>query len=506
MTTQCWPVVAIIDEYILPTTQPSGQHPHQSIRMARGERRAISFCVHDKKPLERLAVRGEWVSVSDDSIIYTDDNVMPRIDIHHVARWWRTRKPLWGRPPWIIPDLLVKDPMFVVAGEDEWDNQFTTNCYDAETLQPVDLPADYTHQYWVDIDVPVDCEAEKFRFKLTLTANGRGSEIVLVDIEVLPFTLPEPSLDYGVYYRGQLLPGEMPQLSSETKTDLQYRQDLRNMKVHGIKHPSLYTRSIDNPLAADDAIRAIKVRREEGVCRDPLLWTGLVASGPWWDNPLPRILALSKAISGIRCNIKDIYAYGSDECNGPAVTLQSEWWPVVQALGMKVQAAAHDIQLFYESTVGAGKGQADLVNINDDPDTIDPQWVRKFQEAGARVWYYTATSPETPATFRKRFGLQAMSLGFDGCMPYAYQHGRENIWTEQDGDDRPDICFAYPAWTGPINTMAFEGFSAGVMDVRYATLLKSLGGPMPPHTGNLDLMRESMQDEILHRLYFETHN
>jgi len=91
-------------------------------------------------------------------------------------------------------------------------------------------------------------------------------------------------------------------------------------------------------------------------------------------------------------------------------------------------------------------------------------------------------------------------------MPYAYQHGRENIWTEQDGDDRPDICFAYPAWTGPINTMAFEGFSAGVMDVRYATLLKSLGGPMPPHTGNLDLMRESMQDEILHRLYFETHN
>jgi hypothetical protein len=78
--------------------------------------------------------------------------------------------------------------------------------------------------------------------------------------------------------------------------------------------------------------------------------------------------------------------------------------------------------------------------------------------------------------YRKNFGFTLWNAGYDGAMDYAYQaevNDVGHIWNDFDNPEYRDLVFAYPATSGVIDTIQWEGFREGVDDSRYiATAIK----------------------------------
>ena len=64
--------------------------------------------------------------------------------------------------------------------------------------------------------------------------------------------------------------------------------------------------------------------------------------------------------------------------------------------------------------------------------------------------------------------------GYDGAMPYAYQHCFGSCWNDIDDPIYRDHIFTYPTADGVIDTLAWEGFREATDDVRYLTTLENL--------------------------------
>lgn len=501
MNIQTWPVQAISDTHIFPSTPPSLNDGgvRQCVRVAKGERRAVSFCVWSEEPLDKLTVRGEWIAV-DSGEIYRD--VMPSIDIRYAMVWWQAGvSTVWTPKPILQSELLVKDPRFVVPSSTVGVNEYPTDQVDAEVLQPIDLPANHTQQYWIDIVVPSNCTHGDYQFSLALSVGGEIVERVTVEINVLPFTLPASDMIYSMFYRAHLDPNVAPKLQQHVKSKRDYFADLKNMKAHGITQPSIYE-FIDSPYFED----AIKLRRLAGVCVDPLFHSRLDVGLNFGVTDLQtrEIEFLKAKLKCEKLGIKQIYGYATDEAHGKKVNEQFPYWSLASKYDVGILATTYwpHIHDLHERA----DGRIDIAVINQGyPQKAGlPEIIASWRNMGVDVWRYEISSSQLPDRVRRRSGLELVDSGFSGCCNYAYQTpDGPDIWTDEDGGgDGRDCCYTYPGGGGPIDTRHYEGLAAGVVDTQYVTLLKLLGGSVPSLDGELDNVRAEMQSEIMHRLYF----
>jgi hypothetical protein len=97
-----------------------------------------------------------------------------------------------------------------------------------------------------------------------------------------------------------------------------------------------------------------------------------------------------------------------------------------------------------------------------------PIWKSK----GKRVYAYgnPQVGIEDYSLNRRQFGFYLFANGFDGSMPYAYQHGFNNIWNDYDHEFR-DHVFTYPLTSGLVPTVQWKGYREGVNDLRYVKYL-----------------------------------
>ena len=204
-----------------------------------------------------------------------------------------------------------------------------------------------------------------------------------------------------------------------------------------------------------------------------------------------QITVLKKRVAVAPQGVANAYFCGIDEADGDLLKTQRQAWDAVHAAGGKMWAAS-----WRDDLLDAMGGLLDLAVLSRQCRGQITAW----HELGVRVWLYSNPNvgPEYPETFRRNYGLILLEEGWDGCCPYAYQHGfGKSIWDDFDSEKYRDICFTYPTIDGVIDTIQWEGFREGITDVRYAATLLKLGGTPVLRSRNLHALRERTIEQII---------
>jgi hypothetical protein len=406
------------------------------------------------------------------------------VDLRLVKSWFQgaTTGIGYAKEKWLIPELLLKDDRLVRVEVDTQENYVRSTAtdgsasyllcsgpdsanldgvrpQDAATLQPLDLAAGDSREFWLTIQVPADATPGTYEATVTFTSQA-GSATLPLQLTVHPFALQPSRLTYSIYYRATLAADGLPTISSEGKSEAQYRAEMADLKAHGVLYPTNYQGRKGN------LQRALEIRRECGMPAGPFYNLGY-SVGPQTEAQLP---GLRQEVSWWLETLKPygyttVYFYGIDEATGEALARQKAAWKATQDAGGKTFVAC------YKNTFEAMGALLNTAVLAGPP---DPDEAAKYHAVGSQVFCYAnpQVGVEDPAVYRRNFGLALWKAGFDGAMDYAYQHGFNHVWNDFDDKTYRDHNFTYPTVSGVIPTLAWEGFREGVDDVRYVTTLE----------------------------------
>ncbi len=347
---------------------------------------------------------------------------------------------------------------------------------DAEQLQPSAIAENTNKQYWITAHVPDDIQPGRYLGKISISSS-QSQELMALDFEVnvLPFELSNPSMEYSLYYRGKLAP-RAPTVSSEFKSEEQLKAELRNMREHGVINPTVYQRyrpkgepvftSIQE--AQELLRRYLAIRNELKMTNSSLYYLGRQID---LDSPgnLRQLDADIPALQAMRSDyaFTDLFLYGKDEARGRELLEGKKAREKVYALGAKVFSAG------YEGHFEVMGQLTDILVFHGRPIAEE---ANKFHRIGHKIYSYhnPQAGPENPALFRTQYGIRLWQANFDGAMIYAYQHSMGSIWNDFDHVKYRDHVLAYPTINGVIDTIAWEGLREGIDDVRYISTLERM--------------------------------
>jgi len=453
-----------------------------------GKELACSGCRGEYEPLSVAVyaldeIKGLAVSASD---LQGPAGTIPAeaVDIRVVKCWYQAGREIWDtKHKLYVPELLLKDDRLVRVDTEKKENYLRstaadgTETYllcsgptsenlkhvgpvDAASLQPVDIPANSLKQFWLTVRIPEKavagtyCGVVKFHM-------GQGSREIPLKVTVHPFDLAPSRIVYSIYYRATLSGDGKPAISSESKSEGQYRAEMADLKAHGVLYPTNYQGMDERVLR-----RIFEIRRAVGLPGGPFYNLG-GSTGAAADRAALEALKSNVGRWLAFCEpfgYDPVYFYGSDEASGEQLIAQRAAWKAVQEAGGKTFVAC------YAKTFEAMGGRLNCAVLAGKP---DPEESRKWHSVGSHAFCYAypQVGNEEPETYRRHFGLELWKAGFDGAMDYAYQHGFGHVWNDFDDPTYRDHVFAYPTLDGVIDTIQWEGFREGVDDVRYLTTL-----------------------------------
>ncbi len=457
----------------------------------RDEYESISAVVYAVKDIKGLSV-----TASD---LRSDRGIIPAraVDIY-VLKWWYQGDggTIGYRPDKVyIPELLLKDDRLVRVDRENKQNYLRstaedgTQTYllcsgptsdnlkdvrpvDADTLQPVDIPANTIKQFWITVHVPANAAAGTYTGRLTFKTADSSLSVPL-RVTVHPFDLLPSRLIYSIYYRARLSKDGKPTIGSEYKSTEQYWAEMEDMKAHGVLYPSNY-QGWDEQLLP----RVLQIRQAVGLPGGPFYNLGMNTGNATDPGQLAALKEkVKKWIKLCRSfGYKDVYFYGIDEATGERLRSQQAAWQAVQEAGGKTFVAC------YKGTFEAMGGLLNCAVLAHWP---DPAEAAKWHSVGSQAFCYAnpQVGVEEPETYRRNFGLVLWKAGFDGAMDYAYQHAFGHIWNDYDHPHYRDHNFTYPTINGVVDTIQWEGFREGVDDVRYVTTLEQAIEQAPASIG-----------------------
>lgn len=456
------------------------------------------------------------------------ENVFPRsgISVRLVQVWyqaggaWETHRLLKHRSAELTPELLVYDPTLIKIDTNTRDNYVKIggpsgqnyklistreirhekrkiispsieefDVRDAAKLGAVSIPSNEQRQFWLTARVPIEQEPGVYTGTLEIQCkHSQKKSFFPVELEVLPFALGEPILEYSIYYRGKLVPNAGT-ISSEYKNRRQLAAEFENLKEHGVSNPSVYQRlgphGNTGARTREEAwhwlTEYMNVRRQAGLRSDSLYYLGRAIGSP--KSP-EEFTLLDRAINDLRVlaersGMPTLYLYGRDEARKKELSDQAKAWMYVKSRGARVFAAGRSGHTNAMGTL------TDTLVLNGERAGGEIEAVHEY---GGKVFSYSMpqVGVENPITYRLNYGFKLWQDGYDGAMNYAYQHAMGFIWNDFDHEVYRDHVFAYPTADGVLDTIAWEGFREGVDDVRYLSLLLSraaiAGGPVESHS------------------------
>jgi hypothetical protein len=461
---------------------------------------ALAGVISEDTGLQCAACAGEYESVS--AVVYGLQDVpgvvvecqdlrgpagtLPGsiVDVRLVKSWYQGASNNIGytKDKWLVPELLLKDDALVrvdtegqanylrstaedgtetyllCSGEDSTDLD-GVRPVDSAALRPFDVPAGESRELWLTLRVPDDAAPGVYGGALRLT-SAEGTASLGMRLTVHPFALEASRLIYSIYYRGTLSPDGAPTISSEGKSEEQYRAEIEDMRAHGVLYPTNYQGR------GDQLARVLDIRRECGLPTEAFYNLGLCV-GPQTEDQLAGLADDVRWWRDLLATYGygEAYFYGIDEATGETLARQKAAWRATQEAGGKTFVAC------YKDTFEA---MGDLLDVAVLAGAPDPAEAAKYHGVGSLAFCYAnpQVGVEDPAIYRRNFGLVLLKAGFDGAMDYAYQHSFHHIWDDFDDTAYRDHNFTYPTMTGVIPTIQWEGFREGVDDVRYATTLE----------------------------------
>lgn len=467
---------------ILPFMYPVPARPSKNVNITAcpGEYESGSLVIRARKETTRIMISpSPFVSRKGD-VISKDS-----MDIRVVKCWYQAgiQDVLTEKARFLVPELLLKDDALVKTDHVNQANYLRIQnlddtryinisdpeavipmgwrVVDADALQPFDLSKDENKQIWLTLQVPPTTPAGSYKGTLTIDFDHGFVETLDVCITVLDVHLPDPCLEYGIYYTGKLVPG-YERIDSEYKNERQYRLEMDNLKTHGILAPTLY-----QPLNSH-LPKALRIRSDAGMSKENLYvlstWTKGFQTLSEWES-LKSQLDHWKRIAG-QYGYQHVYVYGDDEANLEEIDAQLNAWKMIHQSGARIMAACPD------DAVDISHGLLDIGVIRCE---LNQEIAKNWHSKGARIFSYgnPQVGVENPDVYRRNFGFDLWRAGYDGAMNYAYQYGMNEIWNDFDHKVYRDHVFAYPATDAVIDTIQWEGFREAIDDVRYLTYLLS---------------------------------
>jgi len=336
---------------------------------------------------------------------------------------------------------------------------------DSSYLKPIGVYKNKNKQIWITFHVSSEAVSGVYRGNVTLLSNNMSLIDIPIELNVSTYELPEPKLEYGIYYHGRLHSSGEASLSSEYKSSEQLRFELQDMYQYGFKNPVIYQHHYKDKNKFKEYM---SIRDELGIDNKRLYLMWLNTNKVGSHKEIER---LKNDIEYVKSIVKEfgtseIYVYGRDEAKGEKLIEQKEAWELIRSNDVKVYVAG------YRGTYEAIGKELDLFVLAKSP---MPDEAEKFHSIGHKIFNYAnpQSGVENPYIYRRNYGLVLWSSGFDGALVYAYQHSMGDAWNDSDHYLFRDHNFTYPTSNGAIKTLAWEGMREAIDDVRYLTLLKT---------------------------------
>jgi hypothetical protein len=475
-----YPWQPITNRRVLPHSLPEPATPSRSLflQACPGEYEPASFVIQaGERGLEDVTIVCSDLKQEAGKDGQQTQSIIPKqnIDIRVVKCWYQLEgEGLWVRKfrkKVLIPELLLHDDNLIQLHDADQTNAIRPVGFkDSDWLLPFPVPAHEYKQIWITCYIPPDVAPGLYKGKiLALSSKSSVSALLDLTVKVLPFTLDPPILDYAIYYRGKLIPGEKPpQLGSEYKTPQQMKAELRDIMSHGFKYATIYQPIYDRGKYHFDMLdAALRLRQEVGLPIDPILFMSIAIKRDQSLNP--DLAELSKELDLLfdclrKKNIRDIYIYGWDEATGNILQAQRPVYDLIHKKGAKVVVACS--QGYFDIA-------GDLIDL-----PIYYEWpprdlIEAVHGKGFKIWVYHLPQGgmEDPVIYRRNYGFKLWQSGVDGVCLYPYQHVFGNLWNEFDNPDYRNEMMTYPTDNGVISTIQWEGMREGIDDVRYLTTL-----------------------------------
>lgn len=419
----------------------------------------------------------------------TETAILPKdnIDIRVVKCWYQAGVGLADTEhKTLTPELLLHDDDLVRVDYERQvnivRNKETVN--DSQRLRPFLLPKRQNKQIWLTAHFEDRVPPGKYKGDLIIKIGDRPAKKMVLNLEVLPFILPEPMLDYALYYEGMLSGSMAPEINAAMKTEKQMKAELTDMKEHGLTNATVWHRvSKDRTKWIEDWKRLEKtldLRKEIGWDKKPLLYLDWKTSFREDRNAYSEKIKKIQEIAQKK-GIEDVYIYGVDEVSGKTLLdLINGSYKQVNALKAKTFVAgfAGGFLEFPDNPIDLYVIAGPIVNTapKDIYQGATSEQIAMVKTSGKKVYIYgnPQAGLEQPETYRKNFGFELVKSHADGALDYAYQTGG-TLWNDFDNPGLRYHVMAYPTIEKPIPTVQWEGWREGVNDVRYLTLLKKRG-------------------------------
>ncbi len=487
-----------------------------SLKACKGEYEPASFVIRALRPVRNIRVYSTPLHGKGQYQVPAD-----AVEIRLVKYWYQAGDGTIHRTQEriLLPELLIHDAELIKTDDEQKKNFLKVSLdsqqiyidisssdtifpkgariQDAESLLPFQMDSGTNQQVWITVRVPNQAPADEYTGSIIIEADGMDAVVLELNLLVLPFELEKPSLQYSLYYRGQVVSRREDEVQSEWKSAKQYLIELFNMKEHGVVYPTLYQKM------DDDLELALELRREAELPTDQLFILGTNTRCSNDRDGLERLEKEVKQWKDIvtRYGYHAIYIYGIDEAKGDLLKSQRTAWQRVHQAGGGVFAACYN---------GAADAVGDLLDVAVFSGPPKKEEIEKWHRQGKRVFSYgnPQVGIEDATVYRKNYGFALYCAGYDGAMNYAYQHGFGHIWNDFDHSTYRDHVFAYPTSNGVIDTVQWEGFREAIDDVRYLTTLaskrrlsdeelKSWLCPMVRKGSDMSLIREQVIKRIL---------
>lgn len=427
-----------------------------TIRAARGEIRSIAVSLRAKRKLGVVSPHLSPLKNAGLSILRVGVNWGVVRDLSEVVREDTKRATLFVRR---APRLIEQGTTTV--GRDE------------------------TRSFWLTLAIPVDAVPGTYRGSIGVWSQTGELLALPVTVEVLPFTLPEPDIRYGMMMDYAFHELDNPGYSADDKRTLLKRGEevYRDFRAHGMTvaypHSYHFYRTDDKGGPTLDGLKAaLDAYRAQGFT-GPFVWY----LGHFLHTAKPQhpgsILLYDEAVAVRR--LRALLAELELLCRKKEIAKEKVLIQVVDEpdLRDRVRTLAgeklHRIvrEMGFRTLVTRPWPGMDVICTLEPDDDVE---AGRLRNTAGEWWIYPndALTGQNLSYARYVFGFGAWRWGVNGVVPWTYQMSQGsngNPFTVLDG---PEIMVAYPGAAGPISTPVWETIRDGINDYRYIQALRDL--------------------------------
>lgn len=479
---------AIRDEHILPWTVPDPSEVGGEINVTacRGEFESATLGVFAIKDLDQ-------VSITHSDLVTDDGAKLPAsiADLYHVICWYQAGvSTIHPSAKTLVAEPLMKDPSLVTYDSRKRENRLAFDVIPTDTaeLQPVDVPAYESRQFWITYHVPSGAEPGRYKGRITIRdGEGRVAEVP-TSLRVPSWELAESPMLHGLYYARRM---EGVKTVEDEKAFFEvYEQELRDQIEHGCNVVATYVHT--GSLPSDNSPTATAQRIHEIMSKygaDDTPYFGVVdhVGFQQGEEQLRQVTQRAAQMAAwAKSAGRPAFCFqGRDEASGDRFREQRPSWEACRAGGGKVWVATSDN---YFDVMG------DILDFPVVAGGLRPELAKKVHAKGFRILSYgnPQVGIERPGVYRRNYGLALRAAGYDGAINYEYRTiDPVQSWDDFDHHHYRDHNFAYPARGKPVDTIQFEGWREGVDDVRYAQTLQIAIATAVYEGRQIDLAAES---------------